>query len=255
MSDVAIEFRKVCKRFKVTQQRPYLARELLRILLQRPSKVREHEALHDVSFCIKNGESVGVVGHNGAGKSTLLSFMAQTGYPTSGSVDVNGRVGPLLELGAGFHPDLTGAENVRLNGMLLGLQRHEVGERFDAIARYADIGEFLDSPLRTYSTGMRARLGFAVVAHIDPDILLLDEVLGVGDQDFRDRCAQTLSEFRERGRTLVLVSHSPASIRQLCQRVIWIDRGRLRMDGPCDEVLSEYARSAAASRESKLPTG
>ncbi len=241
----AIRFESVSKRFSLRQQKPYLARQILHLITQRPARVDEHWALRDVSFEIAPGEAVGVVGRNGAGKSTMLSLIAQTAYPTTGQVSVHGRIGPLLELGAGFHPDLTGAENIHLNGMLLGLSKQDVADRFDSIAAYADIGKFLDSPLQTYSTGMRARLGFAVVAHIDADIVLLDEILGVGDQTFRARCDRTLRSFRERGCTVVLVSHSVASIRQLCDRVLWIDEGRLRMDGRSDEVLEAYQQPPA----------
>jgi ABC-type polysaccharide/polyol phosphate transport system ATPase subunit len=241
---VAIRFRDVNKRFRLHHQKPFLTREVLRLITQRPSQVAEHWALKGVSFEVRPGESVGVVGPNGAGKSTLLSLIAQTAYPTTGTVEVNGRVGPLLELGAGFHPDLTGYENIFLNGMLLGLSRREIAERFDAITAYAELGAFLDTPIGTYSTGMRARLGFAVVAHVEAEVILLDEILGVGDQHFQAKCRATLDRFREQGRTLFLVSHSLADVERMCDRVLWIDDGRLLADGPAADVLRDYAGSA-----------
>ena len=212
------------------KQQPFLVREVLRAILQRPSEVTEHWALRDLSFEIQPGESVGVIGHNGAGKSTMLSLIAQTCYPNSGTVDVVGRVGPLLELGAGFHPDLTGNENILLNSMLLGLTQEEAKERFSSIAAYSELGEFLEAPIQIYSTGMRARLGFAVVAHMEADVILLDEILGVGDKHFRHKCQATLADMYDSGQTVILVSHQLASIRKLCRRVLWIDSSRLVMD-------------------------
>ena len=243
---VAIRFDGVSKEFRLHQQQPFLARELMRILMQKPSTVEVHRALHDLSFEVHAGEAVGVIGRNGAGKSTLLSLIAQTAYPTSGTVEVHGRVGPLLELGAGFHADLTGHENVYLNGLLLGLTRRQVDERFDAIAAYAEIGKFMDAPVSSYSTGMRARLGFAVVAHVDPEILLLDEILGVGDQEFFVKCRQTLDQFRAKGKTLFFVSHSLADVETLCDRALWIDAGRLRASGPPAEIIAQYLESQQA---------
>lgn len=181
-----------------------------------------------------------MIGINGSGKSTLLSLIARTSYPTSGAVEVNGKVGPLLELGAGFHADLTGRENVYLNAALLGLSRQQVDERFAQIVAYADIGRFIDARLNTYSTGMRARLGFAVIAHVDPDIVLLDEVLAVGDGQFAEKCTRTIAAFKKAGKTLVFVSHSLDQVRMLCDRVLWIHGGRLQQDGPADEVVRAY---------------
>ena len=237
---VAIRFTDVCKGFRLHQ--------LLRTIMQRPTAVEVHHALRDVSFEIAPGESVGVVGRNGAGKSTLLSLIAQTAYPTSGTVEVNGRVGPLLELGAGFHSDLSGHENIFLNGLLLGLTRKQIEERFDRIAAYAEIGKFLESPVNTYSTGMRARLGFAVIAHIDPDILLLDEVLGVGDRSFFEKCRKTLFDFRDRGKTMFFVSHNLEDIETLCDRALWIEDGRLVDSGCPHAVVRDYYAKAMAER-------
>ena len=243
MNAPAVVFDGVRKSYRVTRQAPNLSRKLLRWIVQQPEVVYRHEVLRGLDFTVHRGESVGIVGRNGAGKSTLLSLIARTAKPDAGAVQVHGRVGPLLELGAGFHPELTGAENVYMNGMLLGMSQEQIRERFDDIASFAGLGDFLHSPISSYSTGMRARLGFAVVAHIDPDILLLDEVLGVGDIDFRDKCGKVLRDFHSRERTIILVSHSAASIRELCERVIWIDQGLVRMDGASDEVLKAYASS------------
>ncbi|MBK8980227.1 MAG: ABC transporter ATP-binding protein [Planctomycetes bacterium] len=241
---LAIRLRDVSKSFRLRHRSPFLARELLRAVMQRPTRVEVFWALRHVSFEIRAGEAVGVIGHNGAGKSTLLSLVARTARPTEGELEVNGRVAAMLELGAGFHPDLTGYENIFLNGMLLGLSRREVAARLESIAAYADLGEFLDTPIHTYSTGMRARLGFAVVAHVDPDIIILDEVLGVGDAAFQDKCRATLTRFRAAGTTMFLVSHQPSNVRALCERVLWLDQGRLVADGPTEDVLARYREAS-----------
>jgi ABC-type polysaccharide/polyol phosphate transport system ATPase subunit len=239
---LAIRFDDVGKRFRVQHQRPFLARELLRSVLQRPTARNEHWALRNVSFAIERGESVAMVGANGSGKSTLLALVAQTTRPTEGTVEVHGRLGPLLELGAGFHGDLTGYENIYLNASLLGLSRHDVDVRLESIVEYSGIGDFIDAPIQTYSTGMKARLGFAVIAHIDPEILLLDEVLAVGDGRFASKCEATIKEFQRRGKTLLFVSHSNAQVVSLCQRAIWLHQGRVQAVGKATEVCERYQR-------------
>jgi lipopolysaccharide transport system ATP-binding protein len=238
----AIRFEGVGKRFFVQHQKPFLAKELLRAMLQRPSQSQEFWALRDVSFEIQAGESVAILGTNGSGKSTTLALIAQTSRPTEGRISVNGRIGPLLELGAGFHPDLTGYENIYLNASLLGLSRRDVDEKLERIIDYAGIGDFIDAPIQTYSTGMKARLGFAVIAHIDPDILLLDEVLAVGDGQFAHKCEATIREFQRAGKTLCFVSHSPAQVLALCQRAIWLQGGRIHANGAAAEVCGRYQR-------------
>jgi ABC-type polysaccharide/polyol phosphate transport system ATPase subunit len=243
----AIRVKDVSKCYRFARQRPFLAKEILRRILMRPSSVEQTWALRDVSFEVEEGESVAVVGANGSGKSTLLALIAKTSYPTSGAVEVEGRVGPLLELRAGFHPFLTGYENIYLNGSLLGLSREMVDERRESIIAYADIGPYIDAPLSTYSTGMVARLGFAVLAHIDPDILIVDEALSVGDGEFKQKCQKTMQEMRDRGTTMFLVSHDLRTVKQLCQRAIWLDHGRVRMQGPASEVVDEYLKSFAAA--------
>jgi ABC-type polysaccharide/polyol phosphate transport system ATPase subunit len=184
---------------------------------------------------------VGVVGRNGSGKSTLLKVIARVLRPTSGRVWVKGRVAPLLELGGGFHPELTGRENVYLNGTLLGRTRREIAERFDWIVDFAELWDFIDAPLRTYSTGMVARLGFAVATAWEPEVLLVDEVLAVGDQGFQKKCQARLAEFRRAGATILLVSHSPELVRGLCGRALWLDGGRVRALGPTDRVTESYS--------------
>jgi ABC-2 type transport system ATP-binding protein/lipopolysaccharide transport system ATP-binding protein len=201
---------------------------------------REVWALRDVSFEVGRGEVVGIIGRNGSGKSTLLRVIARVLRPTSGRIWVKGRVAPLLELGGGFHPELTGRENIFLNGCLLGRTRQEVAERFDEIVDFAELREFIDAPLRTYSTGMVARLGFAVATAWEPEILLVDEVLAVGDQDFQKKCQARMETFRACGTTILLVSHNLEMVRKMCQRAIWLEHGRIQAIGSPDEVISRY---------------
>lgn len=200
----------------------------------------EFVALRGVDLSIRPGERVGVIGANGAGKSTLLRLIARVRPPTSGRVVVNGRVAPLLELGLGFHGELTGRENVILQCTLLGLSRRQAVARMTAVAEFAEMEGFLDAPIRTYSTGMVARLAFAVATDVDPDILLVDEALAVGDERFKERCHERMTHFRDRGKTFLLVSHSLGEVRQTCQRVIWIRDGRVERDGPAAEVCEAY---------------
>lgn len=197
-------------------------------------------ALNDISFEIPRGEAVGLIGPNGSGKSTTLALMAGVLRPQVGTIRTQGRVAPLLELGAGFHPELTGRENIVLNGVLLGLTRREVLAEMDEIIAFSELEPFLDQPLRTYSSGMVARLGFSVAAHLDPEILLIDEVLAVGDLRFQTKCRQKIDEFKRREVTIVLVSHSTGEIRRLCDRVLWLEQGRLIADGNADAILSRY---------------
>ncbi len=215
------------------------------LVMQRvASKIRRERnsfwALRNVSLRIEAGESVGIIGPNGAGKSTLLSIAVGVTAPTEGSVRQQGRVAALLELGSGFHPDLTGRENIHLNAALLGYTRVQVQASVDSIIDFAGIPDFIDEPLRTYSTGMMARLGFSVAIHLDPDILVLDEVLAVGDQEFQKKCVDKIVDFRRRGKTLLFVSHSASAVESLCQRAVWLDLGRVRRDGPAADVLAEY---------------
>jgi len=203
-------------------------------------KAAEFYALKNLSFRLEQGESVAIVGANGAGKSTLLSLVAGLAPPDSGTVEVNGLVAALLELGSGFHPDLTGAENVRLNAALLGIHREAMKRIFASIVEFAEMSDIMEEPLRTYSAGMVMRLAFSVAVNVDPDILLIDEVLAVGDHAFQNKCIAKIADFRRRGKTIVCVSHASGMVQQLCDRALWLDHGELLLDGPIAEVCEAY---------------
>ncbi len=207
-------------------------------------------ALAGVSFEVACGETVGVVGPNGSGKSTLLKLLCGILRPTTGELEVRGRIAALLELGAGFHPEISGRENIGIAGLLLGLSRREIARRFDEIVRFAELEEFLDAPLKTYSSGMAVRLGFSIAAHSDPDVLLVDEVLAVGDEAFSHRCLEKFAEFERAGKTLLVVSHDLALIAGRCRRALWLDRGLLVADAPAPEVVARY-REFVAEQEGK----
>ena len=208
----------------------------------------EFWALRNVDLTVARGEALGVIGENGAGKSTLLRILCGTLRPTTGMVRVQGRVAALLELGSGFNPNFTGRENVWLNAAVLGLSKTEIGERFDAIAAFAGIGEFIDLPVRLYSSGMQARLAFAVSAHVDADVLILDEILSVGDAAFAQKCSARLEKFRKSG-TLLFVSHNTGTVARLCERALWLERGQVREFGPAPEVCANYLASLAERKE------
>lgn len=207
-------------------------------------------ALKDVSFSIREGEIVGIIGRNGAGKSTLLKVLSKITYPTSGRVRVLGRVASLLEVGTGFHEELTGRENIFLNGSILGMKRREVLAKLDQIVEFAGVERFIDTPIKRYSSGMRLRLGFAVAAHLDPDVLIVDEVLAVGDAGFQKKCLSVMEDLRNGGRTVLFVSHNMAAVENLCARAIWIDSGRVRQDGATPEVMRSYLSSFAETQQS-----
>jgi lipopolysaccharide transport system ATP-binding protein len=204
---------------------------------QRPEIIT---VLNDLSFEISPGEIVGIIGSNGAGKSTLLKILSRVTYPTSGEVRVTGRVSSLLEVGTGFHDELTGRENIFLNGSILGMKRAQIKARFDEIVTYSGVEQFLDTPIKRYSSGMRLRLGFAVAAHLDPDVLIVDEVLAVGDAAFQRKCLKTMEGLRNGGRTVLFVSHNIGAVENLCSRGIWLQGGQIRMDGPVREVTKTY---------------
>jgi ABC-type polysaccharide/polyol phosphate transport system ATPase subunit len=235
-----VRFHRVTKRFQHRSGR-MLLRERLADLL-RPARQAQFTALQDVSFALAKGDSLGLIGPNGAGKSTLLNLASGLALPDHGAIQVHGRVSAMLELGAGFHPDLTGAENLRINAALLGLSRRHTAEKFDHIVDFAGVRDFIDDPLRTYSAGMVLRLAFSVAVQTDPDILLLDEVIGVGDQAFQARCLEKIHSFRRAGKTLMLASHSVGLMQMLCHRALWLDHGRVVRLGPAAEVAAEYQR-------------
>ena len=240
-----LELDNVGKRYYLHQKRELLAHRVA-------SRFRRGRAafwaLRNIDLRVDAGEALAVVGANGAGKSTLLSIAVGVTSPTEGSVTARGRIAALLELGAGFHPDLTGRENIHLNASLLGYTRDQARARLDQIVDFAGIPAFIDEALRTYSSGMMARLGFSVAVHLDPDLLVLDEVLGVGDQQFQKKCLAKILELRRQGKTLLFVSHSPEAVESLCQRAVWLDQGCVKKDGPVAEVLAEYRSLAAAAR-------
>jgi lipopolysaccharide transport system ATP-binding protein len=219
-----------------------------------PERVEDFWALKDVSFDVQPGEVVGIIGRNGAGKSTLLKILSQITKPTTGEVRIHGRIGSLLEVGTGFHPELTGRENVFLNGSILGMSRKEIARRFDDIVAFAEIEKFLDTPVKRYSSGMYVRLAFAVAAHLEPEILMVDEVLAVGDATFQNRCIAKMAEVSRSGRTVLFVSHNLASIRSLCRNTVILQEGRLLSRGPSDQQVSAYLRSLASSAKNGLDT-
>ena len=212
------------------------------------------QAVDDVSLRIPQGAAFGIVGRNGSGKSTLLKLIAGITRPTSGSVRVQGRVSALIELGAGFHPEISGRENVFINGVMLGLTRREIARRFDEIVEFADVADFIDAPVRTYSSGMYMRLGFAVAAHVDADVLLVDEVLAVGDERFSLKCLDKFAEYKRRGKTTVLVTHGRDMVERFCDEALWLDEGKVRMSGDPRRVLHAYVGNVETAEERELAT-
>ena len=216
----------------------------LRSLGSAPPQNERFFALQDVSFEVQAGEALGIIGKNGAGKSTLLKILSEVTRPTAGRIELCGRVSSLLEVGIGFHPELTGRENVYLNGVIMGMSRAEVRTKFDEIVAFSEIDRFIDTPVKRYSSGMYVRLAFAVAAHLDPDILIMDEVLAVGDAMFQKKCLKKVEEVGSEGRTVLLVSHNMAAVRQLCRRVLWLEDGRIRQEGKAVEVADEYLQES-----------
>ena len=238
-----IDCRQVSKRFH-----RHSGQRLLRAHLTdwvRRSEEDWFYALKNISFQVRPGESLAVVGRNGAGKSTLLGLVTRLMRPDKGTIQVNGRLAALLELGSGFHPDLTGEENVRLNAALLGFTRKQTGELFEKIVDFSGVRDFIHEPLRTYSTGMVLRLAFSVAVNLDPDILVIDEVIAVGDKEFQAKCFERIRQFRREGKTIVAVSHAIPILMELCDRALWIDRGELKMDGEVRKVLAAYEGNVA----------
>jgi ABC-type polysaccharide/polyol phosphate transport system ATPase subunit len=243
----SIEIDHASRRFRVYPQPVRTLKELL--VARRRTRGTDVWALRDVSASIAPGEAVGLIGRNGSGKTTLLRLVAGIIKPTSGTVAVEGRVGSLLELGAGFHPEFTGRENVYLNGAILGLKREDIRRHMDEIVAFAELERFIDVPVRTYSSGMYMRLGFAVAAHLDVDVLLLDEVFAVGDEEFQRKCFGKIFEFKQRGGTIVFVSHDAAAVDRLCARAVLLRDGEVAFDGPTREAITQYHRLLAEERE------
>jgi len=237
-SQCVLRFTGVTKTYRHNASRMLLRRGLLSWFTRSGSDI--FYALRDVSFELDANTSLAVVGANGAGKSTLLRCATGISKPDKGRVEVRGTIAALMELGAGFHPDLTGAENVLLNASLLGLTRRETLQQFDGIVEFSGLGNFIDEPLRTYSSGMVLRLAFSVAVRVDPDILVIDEILAVGDIDFQEKCIAEIMRLKQSGKTLIYVAHNLSSLRKLCDRALWLEHGKLRMFGPCAEVLDAY---------------
>ena len=238
--DNAIEVKNITKDFKVYYDKGSELKE--KMLFWKRNKYENRVVLDDVSFTIKRGEAVGLVGKNGCGKSTTLKMLTRIIYPDSGSITMHGRVSSLIELGAGFHPDFTGRENIYFNAAIFGLTKKEIDERLQDIIEFSELGDFIDSPVRTYSSGMYMRLAFSVAINVDAEILLIDEILAVGDQHFQDKCFAKLEELAKSNMTIVIVSHSLDYVKKLCNRAIWINEGVVARDGKCSDVIDEYLK-------------
>lgn len=242
--DNAIEIRNMYKSFKIQSDRAASVKDLL--LLRRNNKVQRHLVLNDINLDIKKGDTVCLIGSNGSGKSTLLKLMTRIIYPTAGEIKTDGKIASLLELGAGFHPDFTGRENIYFNAAVFGMTHKEIENRIDSIIEFSELGEFIDEPIRTYSSGMYMRLAFSIAINVDADILLIDEILAVGDQHFQDKCYDKLQELRENEeQTIVIVSHSLGVVKKLCDRAVWIYKGNIKMDGDPAFVIEEYLKQMA----------
>lgn len=213
-----------------------------RIIRLNKTKKEVRHILKNINLKIKPGESVALIGVNGSGKSTLLKLMTKIIYPTTGKISVRGKLTSLLELGAGFHQDFSGRENIYFNASIFGLSKEEIDKRLDKIIEFSELGDYIDSPVRTYSSGMYMRLAFSVAINVDADILLIDEILAVGDQHFQDKCISKMLELKKEGKTMIFVSHSNSSVRLLCDRAVWLNDGKIKMDGSTDEVLKIYSK-------------
>jgi ABC-type polysaccharide/polyol phosphate transport system ATPase subunit len=244
---------KVYRRFSSRRQFATLKSALLsRSLIRDLHPDETFPAVTNVSFRVPRGQTLGVIGRNGSGKSTTLKLVAGITKPTSGTVTVNGRISALIELGAGFHPEISGRENVFINGIMLGLTKREVARRFDEIVEFAEMKEFIDAPVKTYSSGMYMRLGFAVAIHVDPDVLLVDEVLAVGDEGFTHKCLDKFAEFKRRGKTILLVTHSLGMVERFCDDALWMDGGRMKVQGDPKRVVGAYITDVEKSEEQQL---
>lgn len=253
----AIELENLGKMFRLrTTETPTLKSRVIDTMVRRQRR-EEFWALRDISFRVEEGETLGVIGPNGSGKSTLLSLLARTMVPTTGRLEVLGRVSSLLELGAGFHPDLTGRENIFLNGAILGIPREVIEKKFDSIVEFSGLGRFIETPIKFYSSGMVIRLGFSVAIEVDPDILLVDEILAVGDQSFQKKSGRRIQQLKEAGKTMVVVSHDMGVIYRFCDRVLELRRGRIHTQGETENVVNQYLQSAQdddrAAGESAIP--
>jgi len=253
MRERVIVFDHVCKRYSLYH---HITGGIKNFLFHLPSalnsiKNSRYEALRDISFEVYKGETLGIICRNGAGKSTILGLIAGVLKPSEGRVIVRGQASALLELGAGFHPELTGRENIMLNGVILGLTKAKVLRNLDKIIAFSELGEFIDQPIRVYSSGMLARLGFSVVAHLDPDILLIDEILAVGDAEFQKKCIDKMLGFKKNGVTIIFVSHSMEDVKKICDRTLWIENHSAKMIGKTEKIVIQYTKAIAQKQDFK----
>ena len=237
-TNTPIEVENVSKEFRIYEDKGHTFKD--RILFRGRNRYRQHRVLNNISFSVNRGEALGLIGHNGCGKSTTLKLLNRILYPDSGSIRMHGRVSSLIELGAGFHPDMSGRENIYINASIFGLKKSEINARLDDIIRFSELEEDIDKPVRTYSSGMYMRLAFSIAINVDADILLIDEILAVGDANFQEKCFRRLSEIKKTGTVIVIVSHSMEQIKGICDRVIWLDKGSIRLDGDAVYVTDEY---------------
>ena len=239
MKEIAISVENVEKSFKIYKDKGYTLKERILFFKSRNAYVKNN-ILRGISFDIEKGDILGIVGKNGSGKSTLLKLITKIIYPDSGSIKINGKVSSLIELGAGFHPDMTGRENIYINASIYGLTKKEIDSKLDTIIKFSELEEFIDSPIRTYSSGMYMRLAFSVAINVEAEILLIDEILSVGDANFQAKCFRKMQELKDSGITIVIVSHDLHTMEKLCNKVIWIESGKIKRSGIPNEVLKEY---------------
>lgn len=242
-SDIVIDVRNVSKQFNVYFDKANTLKE--RIIFWKRNNHEVRKVLNDINVQIKKGETVALIGVNGSGKSTLLKLMTKIIYPNEGKIEVNGKLTSMLELGAGFHPDFSGLENIYFNASIFGLSKKEIDNRLEQIIEFSELRDFIDNPVRTYSSGMYMRLAFSIAINVDADILLIDEILSVGDRHFQDKCYRKMQELKNEGKTIVLVTHDLGSAERLCDRTIWLSNGKIRLDGNSKEVLAEYIKECS----------
>lgn len=242
-NEIAISVKNVYKSFNVFYDKTNTIKEKLLFFKRGKKEVRN--VLEDISLDIKKGEVVGLIGVNGSGKSTLLKLMTKIIYPNKGKIETYGKLTSLLELGAGFHPDFSGRENIYFNASIFGLTRKEIDDRIEDIIKFSELNEYIDNPVRTYSSGMYMRLAFSVAINVNADILLIDEILSVGDQHFQEKCFQKIESLKEEGKTIVIVNHGMGAIERFCTRAVWLHKGKIRLDGNTKEVVEEYIKETA----------
>lgn len=238
--NVRIKVEHVYKNFNIYFDKANSLKE--KILFWNRNKKEKREVLKDINLTIKDGEAVALIGVNGSGKSTLLKLMTKIIYPDKGNIETYGKLTSLLELGAGFHPDFSGRENIYFNASIFGLTKKQIDERLEEIIEFSELGSYIDNPVRTYSSGMYMRLAFAVAINVDADILLVDEILSVGDQHFQDKCIRKMKELKQEGKTMVFVTHSMNTVKEFCSRAVWLDKGIVKMDSEPDEVIEQYLK-------------